>query len=126
MHINHPKELSDDGDGNSKNANDDNTVLKALKRLKKTGVILMNQTVLLKGVNDNLETLLELAETLSNNGILFYYLHQLDQVEGAEHFEVKKEKGLELIRQLQKRTSGYAVPKYVQEIPFEKSKTLLT
>ncbi|MFA5250326.1 MAG: KamA family radical SAM protein, partial [Parachlamydiales bacterium] len=113
LHINHPSELDDE-------------VKQALKKLRQRGLLLMNQSVLLKGVNDNLKTLLALSEELSNNGILFYYLHQLDRIQGAKHFEVSPSKGQKLIQGLLAKTSGYAVPKYVQEIPFQKSKTPLS
>ncbi len=111
-HINHPNEI-------------DQKTLQAITKLKKTKTVILNQTVLLKNINDNLSVLYSLAEKLANAGVLFYYLHQLDQVQGAFHFKVKKEKGLQLIKQLRTKTSGYAVPQYVQEIPFEKHKTVL-
>jgi EF-P beta-lysylation protein EpmB len=112
MHINHPKELDAD-------------VLLAIKNLQKLGIPVLNQSVLLKDVNDQPKTLLALSEILVNHGILPYYLHQLDRIEGASHFEVPQEKGHDLIRYLQTHTSGYAVPKYVQEIPGKTSKTAL-
>lgn len=112
IHCNHPREL-------------DNDILDALKKIQKIGIPVLNQTVLLKGVNDSLETLRELCETLVDHGILPYYLHQLDRVAGASHFEVPESKGLELIEGLTKTLSGYAVPKYVKEIGGEASKTLI-
>ncbi len=112
IHCNHPKELDED-------------IFNSLKKLQKLGALLLNQSVLLKGVNDNLETLKALSESLVNHGILPYYLHQLDKVQGSAHFEVEIEKGLELIQQLPAHLPGYAVPKYVQEIAGEKHKTLL-
>lgn len=110
IHCNHPKELDMD-------------IFSHLKKLQKLGVILLNQSVLLRGVNDDLETLKILSETLVDHGIFPYYLHQLDRVQGAAHFEVAKEKGMELIEGLRKCLSGYAVPHYVQEIAGEMSKT---
>lgn len=110
IHCNHPNELDAD-------------VIFHLKKLQKIGVTLLNQSVLLKGVNDNFETLKKLCEGLADQGILPYYLHQLDRIQGAAHFEVSKEKGIELIEGLRKCLSGYAVPNYVQEIPGELSKT---
>jgi EF-P beta-lysylation protein EpmB len=112
IHANHPLEL-------------DEEVLAALKSIQKLGIPVLNQAVLLKGVNDNLETLQALSDLLADNGILFYYLHQLDRVSGAQHFEVDPEIGKQLITQLHARASGYQVPKFVQEIPGEPGKTSL-
>lgn len=110
IHSNHPREL--DGD-----------VVAALKKIQKLGIPVLNQWVLLKGVNDTIEVLQELCEKLTDHGILPYYLHQLDRVEGAAHFEVSQEEGRALIHELNTRLSGYGVPKYVQEIAGEPSKT---
>ena len=112
LHINHPKELDED-------------VIASLRRLRKLGIPLLNQTVLLKGVNDDLETLKALSLSLVEAGIMPYYLHQLDRVQGAAHFEVSEEKGLELIEKLRGELPGYAVPKYVRELAGESSKTPL-
>lgn len=109
VHVNHPREL-------------DEEVLSSLKRMQRQGVAVLNQSVLLKGVNDDFETLKELSEVLVNNGILPYYLHQLDPVFGSAHFEVEQEKGLSLIKELTTKLSGYAVPKYVKEIAGQPSK----
>lgn len=113
IHVNHKRELDDE-------------ILQRLKALSKLGCQLLNQSVLLKGVNDDVEILSELCEELVNHGILPYYLHQLDRVQGASHFEVKEEEGRRLIAELMKRLPGYAVPKFVREIPGETSKTLLS
>ena len=75
IHCNHPRELDQD-------------IFDHLKALQRLGCIILNQAVLLKGVNDDVRTLQQLAEQLANQGILFYYLHQLDRVQGAAHFEV--------------------------------------
>jgi EF-P beta-lysylation protein EpmB len=112
VHTNHPAEL-------------DNDIFDALKRVQRLGIPVLNQAVLLKGVNDDLNTLLTLCETLADQGIQPYYLHQLDRVASASHFEVEPEKGRALIRELTTRLSGYAVPRYVQEIAGEASKTAL-
>ncbi|NGX62021.1 MAG: L-lysine 2,3-aminomutase [Chlamydiae bacterium] len=112
VHVNHPREL-------------DKEVLSALKKIQKLGIPLLNQSVLLRGVNDSVEVLQELFERLVDHGITPYYLHQLDRVEGAAHFEVAEEKGLELMEELQKRLSGYAIPRYVREVPGHPSKTPL-
>lgn len=108
-HINHPREMDAD-------------VLQSIKNLKEIGIVLLNQSVLLKGVNDTFETLLELSEQLVNCGIMPYYLHQLDKVAGSAHFEVSEEIGKKLIQELNKSLPGYAVPKYVREVAGEPSK----
>ena len=110
VHCNHPRELDFD-------------VLAALKAVQKRGIPVLNQSVLLKGVNDDPETLYALSERLVDNGIQPYYLHQLDRVEGAAHFEVPQQKGRALVEELRSRLSGYAVPQYVQEIAGEPTKT---
>jgi EF-P beta-lysylation protein EpmB len=112
VHVNHPKELDPD-------------IFTALKEVQKLGIPVLNQAVLLKGINDSVDTLQELCERLSDQGIIPYYLHQLDQVQGAAHFEVPLIQGQQLIHALTSRLSGYSVPKYVREIPGELSKTSL-
>jgi len=109
LHCNHPREL-------------DREVLEAFSLMKQSGAVLLNQAVLLKDVNDNSETLKELCETLSDHGVLPYYLHQLDRVFGAARFEVVEERGNRLIEELRKSLPGYAVPQYVKEVPQEMSK----
>lgn len=113
IHANHPREL-------------DTEVIERLQTLKSVGATLLNQNVLLKDVNDNVQTLLHLYEQLVDAGILPYYLHQLDRVKGSAHFEVPEEKGLQLIEELSKLLPGYAVPKYVREIAGEPCKTPIT
>ncbi|MGA8164178.1 MAG: KamA family radical SAM protein [Waddliaceae bacterium] len=110
IHCNHPRELDKD-------------VFASLNGLQRLGIQVLNQHVLLRGVNDNIETLRELCETLIDHGILPYYMHQLDRVQGSAHFEVPQEEGLRLIEQLMTLLPGYGVPKYVREIPQEMSKT---
>lgn len=112
IHCNHPRELDDD-------------IIHALQHIQRLGIPVINQAVLLKGVNDSVETLKGLAEALIDHGIGFYYLHQLDKVVGAHHFEVPVEKGLELVEKLREELPGYAVPTYVQEVPGKQSKTPL-
>lgn len=112
LHINHAKEL-------------DAKFLRYIDQVRQLGVPLLAQAVLLRGVNDHVETLYELSETLSNAGIIFYYLHQLDPVEGATSFWVDPQKGIELIEQLRRKTSGYGVPTFAQEIALEESKIAL-
>jgi len=113
VHANHPAELDDEtGDG--------------LRRFINAGIPVLNQAVLLRGVNDNEDTLAELSERLINLGAMPYYLHQLDPVSGSSHFHVPVEVGIELVASLRRRLPGYAVPRYVQEIPGEAHKTELT
>lgn len=104
IHCNHALEL-------------DETVMQALKQVQKLGIPVLSQTVLLKGVNDNLNTLQTLFEHLIDQGISPYYLHQLDPVAGAAHFSVEESVGLSLIEQLSAVLPGYGVPKYVKEVP---------
>lgn len=110
IHSNHVLELDED-------------VLAALDKIKDLGIPLLNQTVLLRGVNDDAEALTDLCEKLVDHGILPYYLHQLDRIEGAAHYEVGIDRGRALIEAISARLSGYAVPKYVQELPGAYGKT---
>lgn len=112
LHANHAQELDDD-------------VWQSVTCLQQTGAILLNQAVLLRGVNDSVQALQELCETLVDHGVLPYYLHQLDRVAGAAHFEVPVERGKQLITELRQSLPGYAVPRYVQEQAGEASKTVL-
>lgn len=112
QHINHKKEL-------------DQQVLEALKKIQVLGIPVLTQTVLLKGVNDCVATLEALFWDLIKWGIIPYYLHQLDRVEGAIHFEVPTSKGVKIIEELKGRLPGYAIPKYVHEVPLRKSKTII-
>ena len=109
VHVNVPNEINDD-------------VVRALLRLRRLGFVLTSQTVLLKGVNDDVDVLAELFTKLSNVGVIPYYLHQLDRVRGAARFEVPVAKGLELMKGLSERLPGYAVPRYAREIPGRLSK----
>jgi EF-P beta-lysylation protein EpmB len=112
FHINHPNEIDPD-------------IIKAISLLKKHKFLLFNQSVLLKNINDDLNTLKSLNELLISSGIVPYYIHQLDKVKGSKHFEVSKNKGKKLIKDLQESISGYICPKYVQDIYHKKSKTLI-
>jgi L-lysine 2,3-aminomutase len=85
----------------------------------------LNQSVLLRGVNDAADTLVALSLRLLELRVLPYYLHQLDQVAGAAHFWVPVERGRELIAALRSQLPGYGVPRYVREEPGRDSKTLL-
>ena len=112
-HINHGNEI-------------DENLTKALAKLKETGVTLLNQSVLLKGINDNAETLKTLSDALFRAGVLPYYLHLFDKVEGASHFYVDDQSAVEIYRELQSITSGYLVPKLAREIAGEPNKTLFS
>jgi len=111
-HINHPAEIDD-------------SVAEALGRLVDAGIVVLNQAVLLRNVNDRVEVLAELCRRLVDLRVLPYYLHQLDRVAGAAHFEVPHAEGLRLVRQLRGLLPGYAVPRYVCETPGGASKELL-
>lgn len=112
IHANHPRELDSD-------------VTSALKKIQRLGIPTLNQSVLLKGVNDDEETLLALSEALVNAGVIPYYLHSLDPVQGAGHFALPQERGPQLIRYLQTRLSGFGVPRFVREEPGNPSKTFI-
>ena len=102
VHLNHPAEI-------------DAAVALALGRLVDAGVPVLSQAVLLRGVNDQADVLAELFVRLVDLRVVPYYLHQLDRVAGAAHFEVPEPRGRELIRQLRQRLPGYAVPRYVRD-----------
>lgn len=112
-HINHPNEIDD-------------LFQQAMQKLKQANVTLLNQSVLLKGINDNVETLKILSDRLFQSGILPYYLHLLDKVEGASHFYISDEQALLIYNSLQAATSGYLVPKLAREIGGEPNKTLIS
>lgn len=112
IHSNHANELDAD-------------IFAALKSIQKLGIPILNMSVLLKGINDNVEALKELFDTLANHGIFSYYLNQLDRVQGAAHFEVPEWRGKELIRELAATLPGYAIPKYVKEMTGKPGKTMI-
>ena len=97
----------------------------AIADLKNVGVTLLNQSVLLKGINDDADALVGLSNRLLEIGVLPYYLHQLDPIHGVSHFEVSVEKGQQLVTAIRARLPGYAVPRYVQELEGEPNKTVL-
>lgn len=113
LHINHANELQDQ------------RLLDSLKTLKHAGVTLLNQAVLLKGINDDVETQTQLNSSLFDAGVLPYYLHTLDKVNGAAHFDIPLETAKSLYRDVQARQSGYLVPKLVTETAGQPSKTLV-
>jgi EF-P beta-lysylation protein EpmB len=109
VHVNHPAEI-------------DSQVAAALGRLVDAGVPVLSQSVLLAGINDRVDVLVKLFERLVELRVMPYYLHQLDRVAGAAHFEVPESTGARLIQELRARLPGYAVPRYVRETPGESSK----
>ncbi|MCG8583731.1 MAG: EF-P beta-lysylation protein EpmB [Pirellulales bacterium] len=110
VHANHAAEI-------------DEHVAAAIQRLQAAGAAVLNQSVLLAGVNDSVEALEELSRRLIELRVQPYYLHQLDRVDGAAHFEVPVERGKEILKALRERLPGYAVPRYVQEVPGAEGKT---
>ena len=111
-HINHPNEIDDN-------------VTDAIKCLKEHQVTVLNQSVLLKKVNDDADVLACLSNKLFSIGILPYYIHLLDKVQGAAHFLVDDDNAKQIMRQLAKNVSGYLVPKLAREIGGEKSKRVI-
>src|SRR5690606_15165105 len=103
LHANHANEFDEDVDA-------------ALARVRGTGASLLNQAVLLRGVNDSVDALADLSTRGFAAGVLPYYLHQLDRVEGAAHFEVPDARARELHAGLAARLSGYLVPRLVREV----------
>lgn len=112
FHINHPRELDSD-------------ISEAVEKLRREKYLLFSQSVLLRGVNDSPDTLVDLFLKLIECGIVPYYLHQLDRVKGSAHFEVPIVEGKVLMEAIQQRLPGYALPKYVQEIAGMPYKVLL-
>jgi len=112
VHVDHPREIDDE-------------VAAAFARLVDAGIPVLSQGVLLRGVNDDADVLAELYERLVDLRVTPYYLHQLDRVAGAAHFEVPEATGIRLIEQLRARLPGYAVPRYVREVPGQSNKVPL-
>lgn len=110
IHANHPRELTGDA-------------AIAVRTLVTSGFTVLNQSVLLKGVNDHSETLRALSERLIDLGVVPYYLHQLDRVEGTHHFEVSESDGHSLLADLTRSLPGYAIPAYVREQSGHPAKT---
>jgi len=110
LHVNHANEI-------------DAPVASACARLRAAGANLLNQSVLLRAVNDTVQALTDLSKRLFDTGVLPYYLHQLDHVAGAAHFAVDDERARMLVAGLRERLSGYLVPQLVREIAGESSKT---
>jgi KamA family protein len=112
IHANHANEL-------------DHTVSRRLQQLHNAGITLLNQSVLLKGVNDNIDTLISLSRRLLQCNTLPYYLHVLDAVKGGMHFDTSKQTAIDLKRQMEEQLPGYLVPRLVREIAGNKAKTAI-
>ena len=112
IHANHPDEL-------------DQSSKKFFEQLRNQGWTLLNQSTLLHKVNDTPQTLAHLCRKLFDQGVLPYYLHQLDHAKGVAHFEVSDKLANQLIEEIRKVLPGYLVPKLVREIAGEPSKTPL-
>ncbi|MFM8495749.1 MAG: EF-P beta-lysylation protein EpmB [Planctomycetia bacterium] len=109
VHANHPAELDD-------------TVAAGIALLADARAILLNQSVLLAGVNDSAAVLAALSERLVDLGVVPYYLHLLDRVRGTAHFEVDEAEARRLLDELRRRLPGYAVPRLARELPGEPAK----
>jgi EF-P beta-lysylation protein EpmB len=112
LHINHANEI-------------DTKLCEAVDQLKSAGITILNQSVLLKEVNDSSEQLIALSEKLFDAGIMPYYLHMLDPVQGASHFDIPKDRAIEIFNQMQSALPGFLLPKLVQEKAGETSKSLI-
>jgi KamA family protein len=108
-HINHPNEIIP-------------AIAQGVMRLKQQQVTVLNQSVLLQGVNDNTQCLKKLSLDLFAAGILPYYVNLLDSVQGASHFFVSHNLAKKMQQELREQLPGYLVPKIVQEIPHQLSK----
>ena len=103
-HFNHPNEISEDSK-------------KALAKLAESGIVLGNQSVLLRGINDNVDVMKKLVHELVKNRVRPYYLYQCDLSEGISHFRTRISKGVEIIESLRGHTSGFCVPTFVVDAP---------
>lgn len=112
LHTNHANEIDDH-------------VVDAIGSLRDAGATLLNQSVLLRDVNNSAEVLINLSRKLFNAGVLPYYLHLLDPVAGAQHFDVSEAEGINLIRQISGQLPGYLVPKLAREIPGANAKQVI-
>ncbi len=112
LHINHAQEI-------------DTHLQKSLQKLTNVNCTLLNQSVLLQNINYHASSLIKLSEALFNAGVLPYYLHLLDKVDGAAHFDVSEQDACNLMREISKHLPGYLVPKLVNEIPGRSSKNLI-
>ena len=112
LHINHANEI-------------DNEVIQSIKRLQACGIRVLNQSVLLRGINDSADCLAELSEKLFDCDVMPYYLHLFDPVAGASHFDIEERRAKKIYADLQAILPGFLVPKLVREIPNKPSKTTI-
>jgi KamA family protein len=112
VHVNHPAEI-------------DQATRQAFRRLSEAGVTLLNQSVILRGVNNSSATLSALSETLFEAGVMPYYLHAFDPVSGARHFSVSDTDAIRMVNEMLENLPGFLVPKLVRELPGRASKTPL-
>ena len=110
LHINHPNEI-------------DQQLMDAVELLRQVRIPVFNQSTLLKGVNDDADTLCQLSERLFDNGVQPYYLHVFDKVQGAAHFDLPRAEVTQLVKQMMATLPGFLMPKVVSEIAGEASKT---
>ncbi len=110
LHINHPNEINQE-------------LIEAIEPLRLARIPLFNQSVLLKGINDNAKTLINLSETLFDAGIQPYYLHMFDPVQGAAHFDVSEKESVEIAKAMLASLPGFLMPKLVREIAGQANKT---
>jgi len=110
VHVNHPNEI-------------DGELASVLRHCSRAGLRLLNQSVLLRGINDDVATLSALSEALFDAAVLPYYVHLLDPVAGAAHFDVDETRARALAAALRARLPGYLVPRFVRELPGENAKT---
>jgi len=103
-HFNHPQELSEES-------------CQALARLAEAGIVLGNQSVLLKGINDHVDVMKQLVHALVKNRVRPYYIYQCDLSEGIAHFRTPVSKGIEIMESLRGHTSGLCIPTYVVDAP---------
>jgi KamA family protein len=112
LHTNHARELNGE-------------VAAACARLRASGVTLLNQSVLLRGINDDSALLAQLSQRLFECGVLPYYLHLLDRVRGAQHFAVSERRARRIAAELAARLPGYLVPRLARELPDAPGKVIL-
>ena len=110
LHINHANEIN-------------KTLCEALEPLRAARIPLFNQSVLLKGINDNANVLAALSEALFDTGIQPYYLHMFDKVQGVAHFEVEEQRAVNIVKETMAILPGFLMPKLVREIAGEANKT---
>jgi EF-P beta-lysylation protein EpmB len=110
VHCNHAREI-------------DGSVSRAVAALRERGIAVLNQSVLLRGINDSVQSLVDLSEALFDAGILPYYLHLMDKVQGAAHFDLPEQAARKLMGDVAARLPGYLVPRLVKEESGAKAKT---